>query len=138
MLPLKQEIEEFNHLRTSKSDQSSIHEKELENHRTIYRQQEQELNDLQSEMLSLTEEQQEIRQNILIWTEKGRSAIMTIERGKSEYSANDDKIKLLKTQIIEYDKEADALQSSLDKSLTTYKKEKEDLGKNRSRLSIKS
>mgnify|MGYP003306849028 FL=1 len=129
MLPLKQEIEEFNHLRTSKSDQSSIHEKELESHRTIYRQQEQELNDLQSEMLSHTEEQQEIRQNILVWTEKGRSAIITIERGKSEYSTNDDKIKLLKTQIIEYDKEADALKSSLDKSLTTYKKEKEDLEK---------
>ena len=129
MLPLKQEIEEFNHLRTSKSDQSSIHEKELESHRTIYRQQEQELNDLQSEMLSHTEEQQEIRQNILVWTEKGRSAIITIERGKSEYSTNDDKIKLLKTQIIEYDKEADVLKSSLDKSLTTYKKEKEDLEK---------
>ena len=129
MLPLKQEIKEFNHLRTSKSDQSSIHEKELESHRAIYRQQEQELNDLQSEMLSLTEEQQEIRQNILIWTEKGRSAIINIERGKSEYSANDDKVKLLKTQIIEYDKEADTLQSSLDKSLTIYKKKKEDLEK---------
>ena len=127
MLPLKQEIKEFNHLKVSKSDQSSIHENELESHRTIYRQQEQELNDLQSEMLSHTEEQQEIRQNILVWTEKGRSAIIPIERGKSEYLSNDDKIKLLKTQIIEYDKEADALKSSLDKSLTTYKKEKEDM-----------
>ena len=105
MLPLKQEIKEFNHLKTSRSDQSSIHEKELESHRFIYRQQEQELNDLQSKMLSLTEEQQEIRQNILIWTEKGRSAIITIDRGKSEYSTNEDKIKLLKTQIIKYDKE---------------------------------
>ena len=44
----------------------------------------QELNDLQSKMFGLTEQQQEIRQNILIWTEKGRSSDISIEKGISE------------------------------------------------------
>ncbi len=46
MMPLGQEIKEFNHLKTSKSDQSSVHEKDLEHHRSIYLEQEQELNNL--------------------------------------------------------------------------------------------
>ena len=129
MLPLEQEIKEFKHLKASKSDQSSVHEKELERHREIYKKQEQELNNLQSEMLSLTEDQQDIRQNILIWTEKGRSAVITIERGKKEHSTNNEKIKLLKKQIIEYDKGCEELQGSLDQSLIAYKKEKEELEK---------
>ena len=129
MLPLEQEIKEYNHLKSSKSDQSSVHEIELERHRGIYKQQEEELNDLQSNMLSLTEEQQDIRQNILIWTEKGRSAVITIERGKNEYSTNNDRIALLKKQIVEYEKDSKELHESLDESLVTYKKEKEKLEK---------
>ena len=127
MMPLKQEIKEFNHLKTSKSDQSSVHEKNLEHHRSIYLEQEQELNNLQSEMVNLTEEQQNIRQNILIWTEKGRSATLTIDRGRIEHSNNNDKIKLLKKQIKQYDKEVETLQSSLDESLIAYQKEKQEL-----------
>ena len=127
MMPLGQEIKEFNHLKTSKSDQSSVHEKDLEHHRSIYLEQEQELNNLQSEMVNLTEEQQNIRQNILIWTEKGRSATLTIDRGRIEHSNINDKIKLLKKQIKEYDKEVETLQSSLDESLIAYQKEKQEL-----------
>lgn len=127
MMPLEQEIKEFNHLKTSKSDQSSVHEKDLEHHRSIYLEQEQELNNLQSEMVNLTEEQQNIRQNILIWTEKGRSATLTIDRGKIEHSNNNDKIDLLKKQIKEYDKEVETLESSLDESLIAYQKEKQEL-----------
>ena len=55
MLPLIEEIEEFKHLKSSKSDESSAHEKKLEEHRTIYKEQEDELNDLQSKMLDLSE-----------------------------------------------------------------------------------
>ncbi len=60
-------------------------------------------------MLSLTEEQQYIRQNILIWTEKGRSAVITIERGKNEYSTNNDRITLLDKQIVEFEKDSKEL-----------------------------
>ena len=129
MLPLEQEIKEYNHLKSSKSNQSSIHEKELERHREIYKIQEEELNNLQSMMNSLIEEQQDIRQNILVWAEKGSSAVRTIERGKNDYLTNNDKIKALNKQIIDYEKENEELQESLDKSLMIYKKEKEKLEK---------
>ena len=113
MLPLKQEIEEFKHLKSSKSDESSAHEKKLEEHRIIYKEQEQELNDLQSKMFGLNEQQQEIRQNILVWTEKGRSTVISVEKGKRDHLFNNDKIKLLKEQIIEYDKSSNNLQNIL-------------------------
>ena len=129
MLPLKQEIEEFKHLKFSKSDESSAHEKKLEEHRIIYKEQEQELNDLQSKMFGLTEQQQEIRQNILVWTEKGRSAVISIDKGKRDHLFNNDKIKLLKEQRIEYDKNSNGLQTSIDKALAAYKEEKGKLDK---------
>ena len=129
VLPLEQEIKEYNHLKSFKSDQSSVHEKDLERYRGIYNRQEQELNDLQSKMHSLTEEQQDVRQNILVWTEKGRSAVITMDRGKNDYSTYNDKIKVLNKQIVDYEKESEELQQSLDQSLIIYKKEKEKLEK---------
>ena len=129
VLPLEQEIKEYNHLKTSKSDQSSIHEKDLERYRETYKRQEEELNDLQSKMHTLTGEQQDIRQNILVWTEKGRSAVITMDRGKNDYSTYNDKIKVLNKQIVDYEKESKELQESLDQSLIIYKKEKEKLEK---------
>ena len=129
MLPLIEEIEEFKHLKSSKSDESSAHEKKLEKHRIIYKEQEQELNDLNSKMFGLTEQQQEIKQNILVWTEKGRSTVISIEKGKRDHLFNKNKIKLLKEQIIEYDKSSNNLQSSIDSSLATYKQEKDRLNK---------
>ena len=129
VFPLEQEIKEYNHLKTSKSDQSSIHEKDLEGYKEIYKRQEEELNDLQSKMHTLTAEQQDIRQNILVWTEKGRSAVITMDRGKNDYSTHNDKIKVLNKQIVDYEKESEELQDILDQSLITYKKEKEKLEK---------
>ena len=124
MLPLVEEIEEFKHLKSSKSDQSSAHEKKLEEYRTIYKEQEDELSYLQSKMHDLTVHQQEIRQNILVWTEKGRSAVISIDKGKRDHLFNDDKIKLLKEQRIEYDKNSNGLQTSINKALADYKEEK--------------
>ena len=75
-------------------------------------------------MFGLTEQQQEIRQNILVWTEKGRSAVISVEKGKRDHLFNNDKIKLLKEQRIEYDKNSNGLQTSIDKALAAYKEEK--------------
>ena len=80
-------------------------------------------------MHDLTGHQQEIRQNILVWTEKGRSAVITIDKGKRDHLFNDEKIKVLNEQRIEYDKSSNSLQTSIDKALTAYKKEKEKLDK---------
>ena len=129
MLPLQEEIKEYNHLRNSKTDQSSKHEEELEKNREVYKEQEEELNTLQSNLLELTESQQDIRQNILIWTEKGRSSLLSIERGQSNYKSNEDRIEILIKDGSAFLKESEALQSNLDQSLALYKNEKESLEK---------
>ena len=64
MLPLQDEIKEYNHLRNSKTDQSSKHEEELEKNREVYKKQEEELNILQGNLLELTESQQDIRSGL--------------------------------------------------------------------------
>ena len=129
MLPLQEEIKEYNHLRNSKTNQSSKHEEELEKNREVYKKQEEELNILQGNLLELTESQQDIRQNILIWTEKGRSSLLSIERGQSNYKSNEDRIEILIKDGSTFLKESESLQSDLDKSLTLYKSEKESLEK---------
>ena len=129
MLPLQKEIQEYNHLRNSKTDQSSKHEEELEKNREVYKNQEEELNTLQGNLLELTESQQDIRQNILIWTEKGRSSLLSIERGQSNYKSNEDRIEILIKDGSTFLKESESLQSDLDQSLTLYKSEKESLEK---------
>ena len=129
MLPLQDEIKEYNHLRNSKTDQSSKHEEELEKNREVYKKQEEELNILQGNLLELTESQQDIRQNILIWTEKGRSSLLSIERGQSNYKSNEDRIEILIKDGSTFLKESESLQSALDQSLTQYKSEKESLEK---------
>ena len=129
MLPLQDEIKEYNHLRSSKTDQSSKHEEELEKNREVYKKQEEELNILQGNLLELTESQQDIRQNILIWTEKGRSSLLSIERGQSNYKSNEDRIEILIKDGSTFLKESESLQSALDQSLTQYKSEKESLEK---------
>ena len=129
MLPLQDEIKEYNHLRSSKTDQSSKHEEELEKNREVYKKQEEELNILQGNLLELTESQQDIRQNILIWTEKGRSSLLSIERGQSNYKTNEDRIEILIKDGSTFLKESESLQSALDRSLTLYKSEKESLEK---------
>ena len=129
MLPLQDEIKEYNHLRSSKTDQSSKHEEELEKNREVYKKQEEELNTLQGNLLELTESQQDIRQNILIWTEKGRSSLLSIERGQSNYKSNEDRIEILIKDGSTFLKESESLQSDLDKSLTLYKSEKKSLEK---------
>ena len=129
MLPLQDEIKEYNHLRNSKTDQSSKHEEELEKNREVYKKQEEELNTLQGNLLELTESQQDIRQNILIWTEKGRSSLLSIERGQSNYKSNEDRIEILIKDGSTFLKESESLQSDLDQSLTLYKSEKESLEK---------
>ena len=129
MLPLQDEIKEYNHLRNSKTDQSSKHEEELEKNREVYKKQEEELNILQGNLLELTESQQDIRQNILIWTEKGRSSLLSIERGQSNYKSNEDRIEILIKDGSTFLKESESLQSDLDQSLNLYKIEKESLEK---------
>ena len=127
MMPLEKEIVDFNYLKSTNSNESSAHEKELESQREIYDKQENELNLLQKDMAGLSESQQELRQNILVWVEKGRSSLMTIDRGNIEHANNKERIILLGQNIKEYNKETERIQDGLDKHLILFKEEKSAL-----------
>ena len=127
MMPLEKEIDDFNYLKSTNSSESSVYEKELESQRGIYKKQENELNLLQKDMSSLSLSQQELKQNILVWVEKGRSSLMTIDRGNIEHTSNKERIILLGQNIKDYNKDADRMQHRLDKHLTLFKEEKQTL-----------
>lgn len=129
MSPLEQEIKDYNHLKSSKTDKSSQYEEVLEKNRLIYKGQEDELNALQSKFLTLTENRQEVRQNILIWTEKGNSTSLSIERGKTDYKTNNQRLAILSKEDESFIEESEKLQNDLDLALSSYKNKKEELDK---------
>ena len=129
MSPLEQEIKDYNHLKSSKTDRSSKYEEVLEKNRLVYKEQEDELNVLQAKLLTLTENRQEVRQNILIWTEKGNATSLSIERGKTDYKTNDQRLAILSEERDSFIEESEKLQNDLDLALSSYKNKKEELDK---------
>jgi chromosome segregation protein len=129
MSPLEQEIKDYNYLKSSKTDKSSKYEKVLEKNRIVYKEQEDELNALQARLLTLTENRQEVRQNILIWTEKGNSTSLSIERGKTDYKTNGQRLAILSEEVDSFIEQSEKLQNDLDFALSSYKNKKEELDK---------
>ena len=129
MSPLEQEIKDYNYLKSSKTDKSSKYEEVLEKNRLVYKEQEDELNALQAKLLTLTENRQEVRQNILIWTEKGNSTSLSIERGKTDYKTNDQRLAILSEEVDSFIEQSEKLQNDLDFALSSYKNKKEELDK---------
>ena len=129
MSPLEQEIKDYNYLKSSKTDKSSKYEEVLEKNRLVYKEQEDELNALQAKLLTLTENRQEVRQNILIWTEKGNSTSLSIERGKTDYKTNDQRLGILSGEVDSFIEQSEKLQNDLDLALSSYKNKKEELDK---------
>ena len=129
MSPLEQEIKDYNYLKSSKTDKSSKYEEVLEKNRLVYKEQEDELNALQAKLLTLTENRQEVRQNILIWTEKGNSTSLSIERRKTDYKTNDQRLAILSEEVDSFIEESEKLQNDLDLALSVYKNKKEELDK---------
>ena len=127
--PFEKQIKEYQHLRESKTTESSIHEKELRQYRETYNLQEKEFNELQTQLVSLVERQQTLRQDILVWTEKGRSALATIERQKQDYGSNDEKIGSIKSQLKNLEKKIVKLELELNEKLEYYKQEKDTFEK---------
>ena len=123
--PLQARIQEFKHLRESKNTESSAHEGELNQLRTTYKEQESELTELQSAMSELNGNREELRNKILVWSEQGRGALLTVDRLEREQSTNVQKIESLKQLTLDFDKEMSDLEPAIDEQLSTYKSEKE-------------
>ena len=123
--PLEKQIKEYRHLRESKTTESSIHEKELKQYRETYSLQEKELNSLQTQMTLLVEMQQALRQDILVWTEKGKSALANIDRQEQEYVLNDEKIDLLQSRSEDLEQELTEIELEINGKIDHYKTEKD-------------
>ena len=122
--PLQARIQEFRHLRESKTSESSIHEKELEQFQSAYKSQEAELNEMQSTMSELNENREGLRNKILVRTEQGRGALLTVDRLERERATNMSKIESLKQLSLDFDKEMTDLDPAIDAQLASYKTEK--------------
>ncbi len=59
--------------------------------------------------------------------EKGKSSLMTIDRGNVEHANNKERIILLDQNIKEYNKDTERIQDGLDKYLILFKEEKSKL-----------
>ena len=129
ILPLHLKIQEFHHLRESKSNENSIHEKKLIDLRKEYKNHEQDLNQSQSKMNEMNEMRESLRNDILVHSEKGRGAILTIERLEREKSNNFKKIESLKQLKLDFDKELIELEPEIEEQLDKYKIGNEDFVK---------
>ena len=127
LAPLKDKIKEFQHLRESKSNETSIHENELNQLNNEFKSQENSLNELQSLMQDLNEKREHIRKNILVYSEKVKGSILTIERLEREKRNNFKKIESLKQLSLDFAKEITQLDPSIEEYLQIYKSKKEDL-----------
>ena len=124
--PLISRIEEYRHIRETKSSESSIHEKELDQLRETYKSQESELNDLQVTMDDMNEKRESLRNKILVCSEQKRGSLLTIDRLDREKANNFQKIESLKQLKLDFDKEITELEPTIDEQLNKYKSQKED------------
>ena len=124
--PLISRIEEYRHIRETKSSESSIHEKELDQLRETYKSQESELNDLQVTMDDMNEKRELLRNKILVCSEQKRGSLLTIDRLDREKANNFQKIESLKQLKLDFDKEITELEPTIDEQLNKYKSQKED------------
>ena len=124
MLPVKEKIKEFKYLRESKSSETSSYQKELNELQENYKKQENELNEMQNFMSSLHKKREEIRNNIIVLSEKGKGALLTIDRLEREKTNNKGKIDNLRQLKLEFDKEILTLEPSIDELLGKFKLDK--------------
>ena len=97
--------------------------------RKEYKNQEQDLNQSQSKMNEMNEKRESLRNDILVHSEKGRAAILTIERLEREKSNNFKKIESLKQLKLDFDKELIELEPEIEEQLDKYKIGNEDFVK---------
>ena len=127
--PLKARIDEYRHMRKSKNSESSLHEAELGKLKLTYKDQESELSGLNVILTELNDSRENIRNKILVWSEQGRGALLTVERMEREQALNIQKIKGIKQLSLDFEKEMSDLGPTIDAQLNIYKTEKKEFDK---------
>ena len=124
MFPIKERIKEYKYLRKSKSSQTFAYQKELNELQDNYKKQENELNEMQEYMSSLNKNREEIRNQIIVLSEKGKGALLTVDRLEREKVNNKVKIDSLKQLKLDFDKEILSIEPTIDELLEKFKLDK--------------
>ena len=124
--PLRKCVLEFTHLKNEKATDTSQHEKELIHLKSIYSEQQTELNSLQSALRKMEEERESFRHNVLVWSEQDKATEATIQRLKREGESNAQKKVHLKGQIKHFNGELSVLDPQVDEQLKKYKSKKSE------------
>ena len=122
--PLRKKIKDFKHLRESTATETSIHEKELDQQKSVYKQQQTELDEIRTDISTAEEARDTLQREVLVATEQRRSAKSTMERLGREKATNENRILQLKQHVEDYEKEVQELLPQIDDQLAVYKKEK--------------
>ena len=124
--PLRKCVLEFTHLKNEKATDTSQHEKELIHLKSIYSEQQTELNSLQSALRKMEGERESFRHNVLVWSEQDKATEATIQRLKREGESNAQKKVHLKGQIKHFNGELSVLDPQVDEQLKKYKSKKSE------------
>ena len=124
--PLRKCVLEFTHLKNEKATDTSQHEKELIHLKSIYSEQQTELNSLQSALRKMEGERESFRHNVLVWSEQDKATEATIQRLKREGESNAQKKVLFKGQIKHFNGELSVLDPQVDEQLKKYKSKKSE------------
>jgi len=124
--PLRKRVLEFTHLKNEKATDTSQHEKELIHLKSIYSEQQTELNSLQSALRKMEEERESFRHNVLIWSEQDKATEATIQRLQRESESNVQKKVHIKGQIKHFNGELSVLDPQVGQQLKKYKSKKSE------------
>lgn len=122
--PLKKKIQDFKHLRESTATEASIHENELDQLKSVYQQQNAELEDLRSTISKEETARDTAQRDVLVASEKRRSSVSTEERLGREKATNENRISQLVQHVKDYEIETEQLLPRIEVQLDVYKQEK--------------
>ena len=127
--PIRQRVKDYQHLKDETKTDTSLHEEQLNQLKVLYSEQQGELNDLQASLKSLEEKRELVQNDVLVCSEKDRSAESNIRRLNQESISNKEKNKELANQIKSYDSDISSLKPQLEDQLKKYKSKKLDFDK---------
>ena len=99
---------------------------QLEQLGKTYKDQEQELSQIQQELSSFEEERENLKQVVLVNTEKSNSAISTKDRLLAEKTTNESKQKQLNSLVNDLTEKIEKLDPDIETNLLNYKEKKEE------------
>ena len=119
--PLQSRIEELNHLRDSNVSDESVHEKELIILQTVYKGQQDELEKFRNQLSDFNDKREGLQNDIIIWKEQSRSAIITMDRLEVEQDKINKRKDELQHHLSDYKKVIRKLKPKIDSYLNSYK-----------------